>query len=167
MSFLFRFGTEVNTPREITSRSIFANQSSTRFSAVPLGSPRRQRQHRILGIKRLNRRLLVHAEHRRMLRWVEIQINHVGGLGLEIRIVRRDVVLESMRLQAVLGSDTRHRHVRDVTAQFSRQLARGPVGRAFGRLALGRPRRNACLQPIRDLVPLAPRMRRKQPGTGH
>ena len=32
MSFLFRSGTEVNTPRAITSRSILANQSSTWFS---------------------------------------------------------------------------------------------------------------------------------------
>jgi hypothetical protein len=32
MSFLFRSGTEVNTPRAITSRSIFANQSSTWLS---------------------------------------------------------------------------------------------------------------------------------------
>ena len=32
MSFLLKSGTEVNTPRAITSRSILANHSSTWFS---------------------------------------------------------------------------------------------------------------------------------------
>ena len=32
MSFFLRSGTEVNTPRAITSRSILANHSSTWFS---------------------------------------------------------------------------------------------------------------------------------------
>lgn len=32
MSFLFKSGTEVNTPRAITSRSILANHNSTWFN---------------------------------------------------------------------------------------------------------------------------------------
>ena len=38
-------------------------------------------------------RLLVHAEHRRMLRRVQIQADHVGRLGLEVRIVGGEVAL--------------------------------------------------------------------------
>ena len=37
------------------------------LEAVPLGAPGRQRQHRILAIQRLDGRLLIDAEHRRML----------------------------------------------------------------------------------------------------
>ena len=37
------------------------------LEAMALGASRRQRQHRVLAIQRLNRSLLIHAEHRRVL----------------------------------------------------------------------------------------------------
>ena len=132
------------------------------LEAMALGAPGRQRQHRILAVQRLDRGLLVHAEHRRMLRRVQVQPDHVGRLGLEVRIVGGQVAFEPMRLDAVLGPDARHRHVRDA-AQFGGQLARGPVRRAVGGLALGRPGQHARLDPIGHLVALAPGVAGEQP----
>ena len=83
------------------------------LEAMALGAPRRQRQHRILAVQRLDRGLLVDAEHRRVLRRVQVQPDHVGRLGLEVRVVGGQVALQPMRLEAVLGPDARHRHVRD------------------------------------------------------
>jgi len=98
-----------------------------------------------------------------MLRWVQIQADHIGSLGLEVGIIRGDVALEPMRLQAVLGPNSRDRHVRDVTAQFGGQLARGPVRRTVGRLALRRPAKHARLDPVGHLVALPSAVSREQP----
>ena len=53
------------------------------FKSVTLGSSVRQ-QHPILAVERLNRRFLIHAEHGRMGRRVQIQANHIGRFGLEV-----------------------------------------------------------------------------------
>ena len=45
------------------------------LEAVPLGATRRQRQHRTLAIKRLDRRFLVYATHRRLFLRIQAQIN--------------------------------------------------------------------------------------------
>ena len=45
------------------------------LEAVPLGATRRQRQHRTLAIKRLDRRFLVYATHRRLFLRIQVQIN--------------------------------------------------------------------------------------------
>jgi len=50
------------------------------LEAVPFGAAGRQRQDRVEAIERLNGRLLVDAEHRRMLRRLHIQTEHGGGL---------------------------------------------------------------------------------------
>src|SRR5678815_1151316 len=42
------------------------------LEAVSLRASGRQRQYRVLAIESLDRRLLVHAEYRRMLWWVQI-----------------------------------------------------------------------------------------------
>jgi hypothetical protein len=57
-------------------------------------------QYRVQAIQRLNGGLLIHAEHRRMPRWIQVQANDVGGFGLEFRIVAGHVALQPMRLQA-------------------------------------------------------------------
>src|ERR1700688_4322226 len=66
------------------------------FEPMTLSAPRRQRQHGVFAIERLNRRLLVDAEYGRMLRWIEIQPDHVGGLGLEVRVVGGKISLQPM-----------------------------------------------------------------------
>jgi hypothetical protein len=80
---------------------------------MTLKSAGRQRQHRHQTIKRLDRRLLVDAEHCSVRRRVQIKANHVGRLGFEVRIVRGHVALKPMGLQTVFSPDARDHHVRD------------------------------------------------------
>src|ERR1039457_2554247 len=68
------------------------------LESVTLDSARRQRQDRSETIQSLNRGLFVHAEHRGVLRRIEVQANDVGGLRLELWIVRRHVSLHPVRL---------------------------------------------------------------------
>jgi hypothetical protein len=122
------------------------------LETMTLQSARRQRQHRHQTIKRLDCRLLVHAEHRSMRRRIQIKANHVSRLGFEVRIVRRHVALEPMRFQTVLSPDARHHHVRDI--QRLRELAGAPVRRAItGRLL--RPRKHSRLDLSRVLTRFA------------
>ena len=48
------------------------------FEPMPFGASGGQRQHRVQPIQRLNRRLFIHTEHGRMLRWIQIQADNVG-----------------------------------------------------------------------------------------
>ena len=59
------------------------------FEPMALDAARRKRQNRIAPIKCLNRRLLINAEYRGMLRRVQIQPDNVRGFSLEVRISRR------------------------------------------------------------------------------
>lgn len=123
-----------------------------------------KRQHGILAIQRLDRRLFIDAEHYGVLRWIEVQPDNVGRLVLEIRIVGRDVTFKPMRLDAVFGPDARDRHVRDTATQFRRQLARGPVRRSIRRLVSAGARQYARLNLISHLVPLTAAVPGKQAG---
>ena len=69
------------------------------FEAVALGAPRRQRQHGVEAVERLNGRLLVHGKHGCVVRRIHVQSDHVRRLGLELGIVRLHVAREAMRLQ--------------------------------------------------------------------
>ncbi len=75
------------------------------FEAVPFGSPGRKRKHRIEAIQSLNRGLLIHAKHGRVLRRLQIQPDDIGCFGLEIRVVARHVALQPMRLQPRLPTE--------------------------------------------------------------
>ena len=97
------------------------------LKAVPFGPARRQRQHRILAIQGLDRRLLVHAEHGGMRRRIQVQPDDVRGLFLKVRIVRGHVAFDPMRLEPVLAPHPGHHHVAHV--QMRGQFARAPVGR--------------------------------------
>ena len=115
---------------------------------MPLRAPGRQRQYGVESIQRLYRRLLVDAEDR-SVRWgLNIQPNHIGGFGLEFRIVRTHIAVEAVRLQPMLGPYPRHHHVG--SAQCLTELARAPMGSAVGRLALQSPLQNARLQARRQ-----------------
>ena len=67
---------------------------------MAFGTPGRQGQHRVFVIERLNRRLFVHAEHGRVLWWMQIQADHIGRLGLKVRGVGGQVAFQPMRPQA-------------------------------------------------------------------
>ena len=105
------------------------------LEAVPLQATWRQGQHRIQAVERLNLRLLVQREDRRMLGRIQIQADHVGGLAFEVGIVRRHVALGPMRLDGSPAPDSLHQHVAD--PKLPGKLAGAPVGRAVSGLALG------------------------------
>lgn len=134
------------------------------LEAVTLRTPRRQWQHRVQTIQRLNRRLLIDAEHDRVLRRIQIQPDDIGGLGLKVRIIGSEIALKQMRLDAVLGPNARHGHVRDIATQFGGQLARRPVRGAVSGFVFGGARQNPRLQAIGHLVALAPGVASKKPG---
>ncbi len=102
----------------------------------------RERQHRIEPVERLDRRLLIDAEHCSMGRGVQVQPDHVGRLGLEVRIVGSHVTFQPVWLEPVLGPDARHHHVRN--PQHFSELAGAPVRRAIAR-GLLRPSEHPCL----------------------
>src|SRR5437764_12831223 len=69
------------------------------LEAVSLGASGRERQHRVETVERLNGRFLVNGEDRRVVRRIDIQTDHVGGLRLEVGIVRLHVALEAVGLE--------------------------------------------------------------------
>lgn len=78
-----------------------------------------------------------------MLGRMQIEGDEVGGLLLEIRIVRSHVTVEPLRLEAVLAPDSGNHHVRD--PESLGELARAPVGGGCG-LALDCPLKDARFQ---------------------
>ena len=54
------------------------------LKAVALSSPRAKRQHRVKAIEGLNRGLLIDTEHCGVLRRVDVEPDHIGGLALEV-----------------------------------------------------------------------------------
>ena len=86
------------------------------FKAVPLGPARRERQNRVFPIERLNGGLFIDGEDRRMMRGMQIEPDHIGGLRLEVGIIRGHVALHQMGLNPVLLPDTRHHHVMHLQA---------------------------------------------------
>ncbi len=91
------------------------------FEAMPLGPPRRQRQHGIEAIERLNGGFLVDGKDRGVVRRIDVEANHVGGLPLEVGIVRLHVAFEPVRLKAGALPGFRHEVVMDLeyAAQFA------------------------------------------------
>ena len=77
--------------------------------AAPLRHPRHQRQHRRRPVERLDLRLLVHAQHDRRLRRVEVEPDDVAHLVDELRIGRELERLRLMRLQPERAPDTADR----------------------------------------------------------
>lgn len=93
------------------------------LKAVSLSTSRRQRQHGVFTIQRQDRRLLIDTQYRRMLRRVQIQADDLRRVGLEVRVIGRDVAFQPMRLQAAFRPDAGDRHVRDAAVQFGRRLS--------------------------------------------
>ncbi len=102
---------------------------------MALCPPRRQRQHGILSVERLDGGLLVDTEHRRMGRGIQVQPNNVRCLGLEIRILGRQVLVEPVGLQSMTRPYPSHHHVGH--AQLLGQAPRASERRTIGRLLPG------------------------------
>ena len=118
------------------------------LKAMSLGSSWGERQHGVLAIERLDGSLLIDAEHRRVLRRMQIQPNDFGSFGLRVRIVRGYIALKPMRSQRMLAPYPRHHHVTDV--QLGSEFARSPVRRAIAGFPLYAPLQNARLQRRRE-----------------
>ena len=98
------------------------------------------------------------------MRWrVKVETDHVGRLGLEIRVVGDHVGIVPVRTHAVLAPDALDGGERHVT-EFSRQLAAAPVRRAIRGLVLERAAQHPSLQPGDRRPRCAPRMQRDQSG---
>ena len=107
------------------------------LETMPLGSPRTQRQNRIQPVQSLNGRLLIHAEHRSMLRRLKVEADDVGGFLLELRIVGGHVAVQLMRLQTQLRPHPLHCGFTDT--QCCCHLAAGPMRGPIDWLALRFP----------------------------
>ena len=106
------------------------------FEAMPLGPPRRERQHGIEAIERLNGGFLIDGKDRGVVRRIDVQANHVGGLRLEVGIVRLHVPFEPVRLKAGALPGFRHEVVmnREHAPQFAGIPVRAAVRRRLLRL---------------------------------
>jgi hypothetical protein len=113
------------------------------LNAVAFCPAWRERQHRIQPIERLNGSLLVGGKDDGVLRRIQVQPNDVGGLCLELRVVRAHVPFEPVRLDARAAPDPGDEHVTD--PEHLAQLARTPV-RAAVRRRLPRLRQHARFQ---------------------
>src|SRR3974377_1997778 len=110
---------------------------------VALGAAWRERKNGIEPIEGLDRCLLVHAEYRGMLRRIDVEPDHVGGLGLEVGIVRSHVALKAVGLESGSRPDAGNH---DVTrAEMIGELAAAPVGGTIRRRPAS-PIQNLCFQ---------------------
>ena len=133
------------------------------FEAMTLSAPWRQRQHLVLAVQGLDRRRLVYAEHRGVRRRVQVQTDHIGRLGLEVRVVRDHVSIESVWSHAVFAPDAQNGRERHV-AELDGQLATAPVRRAILGRMLQRPVEHPGLELGHRHLRRATRMQRYQSG---
>ena len=97
-----------------------------------------------------------------MLRRIHVEPDHISGLRLEVRIVRRHVPAHAMRLESRPRPDARDHHVTGGT-EMPRQLARRPVGRAV-RWGTSCPVQNPSLKPRGLFLNGSTLMSREEPG---
>ena len=132
------------------------------------GQPGPHRQHRLGAVKRLNLRLLVHAQHQRALGGVQIEPDDIGQLCVELRVAAELEGFDPVRLEPILLPDAMNGGRRQ--PNLFGQAPRAPMGRRLGlaqrcadyRLLLGRgnppraahPRLGA--QPLESRAPIAP-----------
>jgi hypothetical protein len=113
------------------------------LEAVTFGTAGRERQDRVQAVQRLDRRLFIRGKHDRVLGRIQVESNHVGGLLLELRIIRQHVSLQPMGLIARATPDASDQHV--TNPQHLPQLTGRPVGAAI-RWFLPRLRQHARLE---------------------
>ena len=81
-----------------------------------LGRVERDREHGLGPIQGLDLGLLIDRQHHRPARWVEVEADHVGYLGGELRVLAELERAVPVRLQPGLPPQLRHVVVRDVHA---------------------------------------------------
>ncbi len=91
-----------------------------------LAQPGPDWQDRLRAVQRLDLRLLIHAQHDRVLRRIEVEADDVADLGLQLGIGGELERLAPPRLHAVGTPRARDRRVAD--PQVLAQQPRGPVG---------------------------------------
>src|SRR5439155_18375695 len=98
-----------------------------------------------------------------MLWWIQVEADHVRGLGFEVWIVRLHVAFESMRLHTGAGPRRLHMVVMDL--QHTRQLPRAPMRAAVRRplLRLGQNARFQRWSQHRRLLSLVGRSQAVEP----
>lgn len=106
-----------------------------------------------LCLVRLTRGVLVYAEHGRVRRRMQIQANHIGRLGREVRIAGGLVAVQPMGLQGVISSDARHRHVQEPPNYAASMHKDQGVDPSLGVSVVVQA---ACLDPIGYFVECAP-----------
>ena len=95
---------------------------------APLDPARSYRPDRLGALQRLDLGLLVHTDHDRVRRWVQVEPDHVADLGLQLRIGGALERLGLPRLDVMLGPDPRDRAVAD--AELGGQQPARPVSDA-------------------------------------
>ena len=123
---------------------------------VSFSPSRRHRRHRVLAVQGLDGCLFIHTKNSRVLREFDIQADDIGYLCLKVRILRGQVPIQPMRLEAGLLPSSCDHHV--VDTQMLGQLAGAPVGRAVRRPASGpgqNPSFHARGQYLGDSAPVA------------
>ena len=95
------------------------------------GATARQRQRRLGPLQGLTLGLLVHAQHHRGLRGIQVQPDDIDELGLEVRIVGQLERLHPPRAQLPRPPQTRHRVLADTVAR--RHGPRRPMRRTTRR----------------------------------
>ena len=93
-----------------------------------LGPPRLHRQRRLGPVQRLHGGLLVHAQHDRLLRRIEVQTDHVNQFLVELRVVGQLECLDQVRFQTARGPHPLHRRRRH--PRLGRHRPARPVGLA-------------------------------------
>src|SRR5271156_5236614 len=88
-------------------------------------SSRFERQPRLGAIQRLNLTLLVHAKHHGILRWREIDADHIGELLNEFGITRKFKAFAQVGLELMLLPNPRNRVFAHALGRS--QFARTPV----------------------------------------
>ena len=117
---------------------------SLAVESVLLDANRREPQHPVAAVERLDGGFFVDAEHCRVTRQVEVEAAAVGRGRLEVRALRGHVTREPMGLPVGVAPDALH-HVLS-HAQVGREAAAGPV----------RPR-GGCQQPATRTAGQLPR----------
>jgi hypothetical protein len=112
------------------------------FETMSLCSTRRKGQYRIKSVQSLNRALFIHAEDRRVDRRLEIEPNDIGRFGLEIGVVARHVMAQTVRLEP--GSGPHPRYACLICAERFGQSARAPLRGAVRGFAMQSPVNDAC-----------------------
>ncbi len=120
------------------------------LESVALDPARRERQHPVPPVERLDGGLLVDAEHGGMAGRVQVETDDVGGLRLEVGVVRRHIAGQPVWPHVRLAPNPLYDVL--VHAEVGREAAARPVGRPVGRRAACGGQQ-AGAQPHRQLPP--------------